>query len=75
MEEEAEKTAASASFGDAMKRLNIIDMTGNGAVKIETSVSNDIALISGEKMKKSQLLLKKVLKVKDEAKFNVKALV
>ena len=53
MDEEAEKTAASANFGDAMKRLNIIDMTGNGAVKIETSLSNDVALISGEKKKKS----------------------
>ena len=64
------------SFGDTMKRLNIIDMTGNSlqvqTSKVETDKSATKRAIARNK---SNLLLQKVLKVKDQAKFNVKALV
>lgn len=58
------------SMNDTMKRLNIIDMTG-AATKVEIAPSLQLP----KTKQKSGLLLKKVLKIKDEAKFNVKALV
>lgn len=55
-----------------MKRLNIIDMTGS-SVQIQTSAVSRPQ--QPRKTARTELLLRKVLKAKDEAKFNVKALV
>ena len=75
--EASEKTsAASKDMGETMKRLNIIDMTGS-SVQIQSSHAQygQKVQLGSEAKQKSNLLLRKVLKTKDEAKFNVKALV
>ena len=61
---------ATSTFEETIRRLNIIDMTGT---KTQVLTASSLQL-PGEK-KQSSLLLKKILKIKDEAKFNVKALV
>ena len=61
-----------SSMQDTMKRLNIIDMTGS-------AVQTTSSLLTLQKENKQRpnvsKLLQKVQKVKDESKFNVKALV
>ena len=60
-------TGAVASFGDTMKRLNIIDMTGK-ALQVQTSATLETSKLESKRAlarNKSNLLLQKVLKVKD----------